>query len=550
MIAQKREKSIDWDNDPDLAKFPILHPTKSKFYRMVIDEAHYIKNKAGKQTAACRRVKATYRWCLTGTPMMNSITEIFSLIIFLDIPPYNTWDAFKRVRIPRSSLTISWLTSILQDFLGICSAKHEVTMAEINKVQILLKALMLRRTKESTVNGKPILSLPPKVERLVTVKLEGDELKTYEYLDTETKKKVDKYLHSTARDKKFSNILVALLRTRQACCHPHLLLDVGKIYLTEEEAEKAEECAKALPRETIERLKDVYDKEGILECPICYEPAPDSRLFFPCGHTNCSDCYQKLLDISRDSEEGLRCPECRSKFNASESLTWAIFQAVHMPEFKDMRPGSNSLGAELNRLRTEGRTNKVQRQAYEDLLTEKWIDSAKSNKCIKVLKEIQKTSEKTIVFSQWTMVLDILEMAMRKHIPGVKCCRYTGDMSTPQRNAAAQMMQTDPDCKVMFVSLKAGNAGLNLTAASNVILMDPFWNPYTEDQAIDRAHRIGQTRPVTVYRIIVEDSIEHNIMKIQEKKRGYVDGALSEKASKELGKLTNAELGSMFGIVV
>lgn len=96
--------------------------------------------------------------------------------------------------------------------------------------------------------------------------------------------------------------------------------------------------------------------------------------------------------------------------------------------------------------------------------------------------------------------------------------------------------------------MKAGNAGLNLIAASQVIILDPFWNPYVEEQAIDRAHRIGQQKPVQVHRILVPNTVEDRILALQEKKRELIEAALDEKARKSISRLGVAELGFLFDV--
>ena len=99
-----------------------------------------------------------------------------------------------------------------------------------------------------------------------------------------------------------------------------------------------------------------------------------------------------------------------------------------------------------------------------------------------------------------------------------------------------------------MVSLKAGNAGLNLIAASQVIILDPFWNPYVEEQAIDRAHRIGQQKPVRVHRILIPNTVEDRILALQDKKRELIEAALDEKASASIARLGVAELGFLFDV--
>jgi SNF2 family DNA or RNA helicase len=106
----------------------------------------------------------------------------------------------------------------------------------------------------------------------------------------------------------------------------------------------------------------------------------------------------------------------------------------------------------------------------------------------------------------------------------------------------------NPDEQIMLVSLKAGNAGLNLWRASQVIMLDPFWNPFVEEQAVDRAHRMPQEREVYVHRVLVPDTIEDRICALQDKKREVIGAALDENASKGLARLNVRELKFLFGM--
>jgi SNF2 family DNA or RNA helicase len=98
--------------------------------------------------------------------------------------------------------------------------------------------------------------------------------------------------------------------------------------------------------------------------------------------------------------------------------------------------------------------------------------------------------------------------------------------------------QEDPDCKVFLISLKAGGLGLNLTAADYIFLLDPWWNPAVESQAIDRAHRIGQTRPVFAYRLIARDTVEEKVLELQARKRALADAVITADNSliRDLGR--------------
>jgi SNF2 family DNA or RNA helicase len=210
--------------------------------------------------------------------------------------------------------------------------------------------------------------------------------------------------------------------------------------------------------------------------------------------------------------------------------------------------GSTIKPSELRQIRAAAARNMEAKRRYFSFLSKHWLSSAKVDAAIRLLREIQATGERTIVFSQWTSLLDLLQVAMHKENLG-RPCRYDGGMSADARNQSAHRFR-DPESRetVMLVSLKAGNAGLNLTSASRVIIMDPFWNPYVEMQAVDRAYRIGQTREVKVYRILVRGTVEDKIVALQEKKRTMVESALDEAGGKAIGRLSVEELKFMFGL--
>jgi len=133
---------------------------------------------------------------------------------------------------------------------------------------------------------------------------------------------------------------------------------------------------------------------------------------------------------------------------------------------------------------------------------------------------------KALVFSQWTSFLDLLEPHLQA--AGVAFCRLDG--ATRDRAGVTATFQSEGGPPVMLVSLKAGGSGLNLTAADHVFLCDLWWNPAVEDQAADRAHRIGQERPVTIYRLVTADTVEERILALQAQKRGLIDAALGDAA--------------------
>jgi SNF2 family DNA or RNA helicase len=150
--------------------------------------------------------------------------------------------------------------------------------------------------------------------------------------------------------------------------------------------------------------------------------------------------------------------------------------------------------------------------------------SAKIESLLEQLDEVLDSGHKVLVFSQFTSLLAIVQERLKKR----KVTYEYLDGQTRDRQACVDRFQTDPDCKLFLISLKAGGLGLNLTAAEYVFLLDPWWNPAVEAQAVDRAHRIGQTKPVFAYRLIAKDTVEEKVLELQQSKRDLANAIIGE----------------------
>src|SRR5690606_37853302 len=137
--------------------------------------------------------------------------------------------------------------------------------------------------------------------------------------------------------------------------------------------------------------------------------------------------------------------------------------------------------------------------------------------------ELMEGRHKALVFSQFTSLLALL----KPHLDARSIEYEYLDGKTRDRQARVDRFQQDPDCRVFLISLKAGGVGLNLTAPDYVFLLDRWWNPAVENQAIDRTHRIGQTQRVLAYRLIAKDTVEERGAALQEEKRALVDAVLA-----------------------
>ncbi|KAI9719292.1 MAG: hypothetical protein M1812_003622 [Candelaria pacifica] len=615
-LASEFNRREAWEmkkrGDPDLRPGPAdrlsLLADECKWYRIIIDEAQFIKNKGTKAARGACCLQSITRICMTGTPMMNNIGELFSLIEFLRIKPYNVIEKFNL------------------DFTRPLKGNSQVGKDQaMRKLQALLKAILLRRTKKSKIDGAPILNLPERTTEIRHAVFDEDEQAFYTALETQTQLQFNKYLKAGTVGKHYSNVLVLLLRLRQACCHPHLIRDFGVSANSDVSTSDMLALARELAPDVIDRIK----LQEAFECPICYDGVANPAIFIPCGHDTCYECFSKISDpavaLARGDERvvDFKCPTCRSKIIPSKIIDYNAFKNVHMPEVvhnddvvvedeevaseteseddeadddlegfvvpDDMEDDETETEAEqgygkgdnpfaksasktkppkmkkdikgkgkakqpkapsksLAQLKKEGMRNVKARKRYMRRLKRDWISSAKLKKCVEILEQIQSRAEgeKTIIFSQFTSLLDLLEVPIDEQGWGYK--RYDGSMSAVQRNQSVVEFTDRPEIKVMLVSLKAGNAGLNLVAASQVIILDPFWNPYVEEQAIDRSHRIGQLRPVQVHRILIQDTVEDRIIALQDKKRTLIEGALDEKASQSISRLGTRELAFLFGV--
>jgi non-specific serine/threonine protein kinase len=159
------------------------------------------------------------------------------------------------------------------------------------------------------------------------------------------------------------------------------------------------------------------------------------------------------------------------------------------------------------------------------------ISSGKFDDVTQYLDTLIKSNQKILVFSSFVKHISLYtDWCKKQHVP---YCLLTGETATENRETEVNEFQTNPQKQLFFISLKAGSVGLNLTQATFVVLLDPWWNPFAENQAIARAHRIGQTKPVNVVRFIAKDTIEEKILSLQQKKKEISDAIIDVDAIPE-----------------
>jgi non-specific serine/threonine protein kinase len=173
-------------------------------------------------------------------------------------------------------------------------------------------------------------------------------------------------------------------------------------------------------------------------------------------------------------------------------------------------------------------------------------DSGKFNLLRDIVPQALDSGRKILLFSQFREMLSIIRRWLDdKKFNGQKAQYLYLDGHTRDRQSLIDRFNSDEEIRLFLISLKAGGTGLNLTAADTVIIYDPWWNPAVEDQAVDRAHRIGQTKAVSVYRLVTEHTIEKKIMGLKEKKSKIVDSLVNESALAGLN-LSRKDLENLF----
>ncbi|CAD6915776.1 unnamed protein product [Tilletia controversa] len=463
--------------------------------RIVLDEAQNVKNHTTQAAKAAFQLssRATARWCLTGTPIQNTIYELWSLIHFLRIKPFDDYAHFK-------------------DKIGepLNPKKKDVHQMTVNwamkRLHVVLQAILLRRTKATMHEGKKLIDLPPKHISLVETDFDDPMERTmYTLLETRIRNRVQE-AEEVGGSKSFGQIeiLTMLTRLRQACSHPALLkgkvdLDVGTAASAAKPSSGAGASANA--NDDVDGLAAMLGGVDIA------------------GPAKCEQC---LLPLQQQDTLAI-VPPTAPDDSADDSIV------------------------EMQTLTREGRKLCVGCAEIVDQQTD-WSEKAstKVNAILRILGEVRERGEgeKTIVFSQFTTFLDLLEPHLRKS--KFKYERYDGQMDMRDRDLALKAVETRPDKTVLLISFKAGSTGLNLTFCNHVILSESWWNPALEDQAFDRAHRLGQKRETFIYKLCVSNTVDGRILEMQDKKRKLAESAL-EGTKLKASRLDRAELLKLFG---
>eukprot|EP01134_Creolimax_fragrantissima_P006066 CFRG6066T1 len=455
--------------------------------RIVLDEGHYIKGRTTQQAKGVYGLYADCRWVITGTPIQNRLDDLFSLLHFLQVDP---WDDYNH-----------WNKMVIKPFDSTDIDAKERAQAE---VRTILSAIMLRREKSTKdADGQPIVNLPKKTIETLKLTASDEEKDFYVALYERCKTTFDTFVASNKVMSNFTHVLELLLRLRQCCDHPLLVLsapskDLATITDFDKFAQvfsKGTTQSEAFVRKTMVELKEGGLTE---ECPICLDQIDDA-VFPLCGHPACRDCLYQMFGSARN--DTIQCPICRVDVARSSLVT---------------APRASRFNVDLNRdfkLSTK---------------MESLLDSL--DNLIKRRREGDPHAGKAVVFSQWTSMLDLVEIPFKER--KYNFVRLDGSTSQPKRVSILESFSSEKGNRagspeILIMSLRAGGVGLNLTEANYVYMMDMWWNPFVEQQCMDRVHRLGQKRPVFVTRYVIVGTVEERLLEVQRKKALMVEEAMS-----------------------
>ncbi|KAF1360134.1 hypothetical protein EJ07DRAFT_177456 [Lizonia empirigonia] len=348
-------------------------------------------------------------------------------------------------------------------------------------LQLLMGSICLRRKKEMSFID---LRLPELSEYVHKFKLHPHEQEKYDALEAQAKGTLDIYKNNIGNQKAFDtyrHLLEVLLRMRQLCNHWQL---VGEerldLIMKQLEADGVVDLTAENKQALQKMLQLSIDSQE--DCPICFDTYKEP-VITKCAHIFCTPCLERVVELQGRTQ-----------------------------------PESDADKASLSK-----------------------NTSSKVEHLLQILAASSKDkTNKTIIFSQWTSFLDLIQVHLAS--AGYKYTRIDGSMSAVARDASLEALDNDPETTIMLASLSVCSVGLNLVAANQVIMADSWWAPAIEDQAVDRVHRLGQKRETTVFRLVVEDSVEERVLGIQSDKRRLMAMAFAEK---EGGKKKNVRSGGL-----
>ncbi|KAK9510618.1 hypothetical protein O3M35_005361 [Rhynocoris fuscipes] len=437
---------------------------KIRWKRIVLDEAHMIRNAKSKTAQSIFNLKGGKRWALTGTPVQNKELDLYSILRFLHCKPFDNLTIWKK-----------WIDN--KDAAG------------IQRLNCILKAILLRRTKEELKTEGNLESLKTKTVHDISVLLNEKEYEIYKKVAYFSKTLLGQLIHQRAEKEDLLEGGMGSFRSRS---------------------------------------KDISDENPFRDHPELRELYRDMMSM---GNVKTHHILVLLLRLRQ-----ICChPSLACSVLDTDDLKTDGIESDQRGEIEV-----------IDRLHRMSISNKNEETADNIFHRSTW--SSKLRAVVDCVMDIlEKTKDKIIVVSQWKSVLDIIKDYLgEKDVDSVE---FTGSILVKLRPAIIKEFNENlTGHRVMLLSLMAGGTGLNLIGANHLILIDCHWNPQLEAQACDRIYRVGQPKEVHIYKFVCSSTIEERIVELQKKKLELSEGVLKGSVNATASKLTLNDLKALFQV--
>ncbi|PMD36328.1 hypothetical protein L207DRAFT_435119 [Hyaloscypha variabilis F] len=582
------------------------------WYRVVLDEAQAIKNNSARTSLACQNLKSVYRWCLTGTPLLNRLEELFPYLRFLKANCSMDWQTFQKY---------------------FCDPDAPDSY---NRIGTLLSYTMMRRTMKTTILNRPIVTLPPPHPEIQYISFSAEEQLIYRITENRFRANLNAFFKRSEAQRNYCMFMVQLLRLRQCTSHPFMLErtiketwtleDVAELkaklsrlrrdpnsnrpfyeqcQVWVEDATARREAARRAAEERGEEyvegmemgvgedseempfgqgnfghrfsmqeaLKTLSEKELFKRvlCSACAD-VPDKPMRTDCGHIFCNDCITSYIH-GRTAESGveediLSCPACDRIFQHIVPVNPSSDPMAFSPSSRS-RTGTPGAGKPKKFKETHKGTKGKDATGFEphtshsewlemsDLHPEKFplTASAKTTalKALLLRGFMEAPYDKVVIYVQFRQLARIVGRICQSE--GWQFLYLTGDRALEDRSKVIARFRDDKSVKILIAGLKCGGLGLNFPWANRCISLDLWWNHAVEQQAFGRIFRIGQKKDTYMTRIVVKNTVDMRLLTMQLHKLTHLEKAIKEDdANSGVGRrggkvLGLRELANLFGFL-
>ncbi|EAA28286.2 hypothetical protein GE21DRAFT_6067 [Neurospora crassa] len=571
---------------------------KVKWFRVILDECHAIKNHNTQTARACLALQGEYKWLLSATPLQNGLSELYPFLRFLKVPNIDSFRHFRK--------------------------KYELQKPQQARglpadLSALLSEIVLKRDITTVFLGRALFKIPithPDLE--LWVNFSREETLIYRMVEGKFRKELnDKFMQrasmDTTADKFIKSYLTLALRLRQATAHPYLLESLMRDHFTPDDIQKLKDelCKLKTNQRYVQQIGRWCDglvQQGVLRrqpyagddhdkfgegdygeefdiapqlesmqkakmdmqsraeiCSVCLELTNEPEHNEPkCDHFYCPECIRDHVERAK-SRKAKRyiCPvsTCRralldpliirystqSQRDDRASVSDMASTARKSYNIRKSKEGKHDLGDDFHGFQPMGDPKNATFLAEADRKhTVNMTPSAKTTRLKDIILEWQKDApdDKIIVFTHWILLGRILGRVLQQE--KIDFLYLFGGMGPTVREDQIKAFQTNPRIKVLVSSLRVGGQSLNLAAANRVVILDAWWNNGMEKQAFGRVFRFGQKKESWFTRILAKNTIDKRIIDLQEDKLKAISKAIQTNDNTK-HKLTDEEVGSLFG---